>query len=137
MRVLIFDDEKYRHVAFRKNFIGCTVDHAMTVDQVQPLLKLQEYDAIFLDCDIMNDKLQGTDLTKWMVENKDLINWPKWIFIHSLNHVFAKDMHYDLIEANVPTVVVMHPWAWAKLQYCTNSKSFQPKKDFNLWEEED
>lgn len=51
--VMVLDDDERRHRWFRKRFAGDEVDYAFNVEDAKRLLEAANYDAIFLDHDLL------------------------------------------------------------------------------------
>ncbi len=99
MKILILDDDKFRHQQFIHNF-SCNSENDIigvyTVDEAIKLLESNIYDIIFLDHDLGGavyvdsdgEEPTGYTVAKWMVEHPERI--PKHVYIHSLNPVGAQ-----------------------------------------------
>jgi hypothetical protein len=59
--VMLLDDDKRRHRWFDKRFQGDGLDIAETVDEAKVLLSENNYDAIFLDHDLLPHHYESND----------------------------------------------------------------------------
>jgi len=61
IRVFLLDDDPRRHEWFKSRFHGDTLDIAETVEQAKQLLSENDYDAIFLDHDLLPHHYESND----------------------------------------------------------------------------
>jgi len=96
MKILILDDDKERHRAFKKNLIGNTLTHTYTASECIEQLKNGTWDICFLDHDLGGQVYQeskegtGWEVAKWIHDN--LEKKPRRVIIHSFNQPAAMKM---------------------------------------------
>lgn len=96
MRILILDDERYRHDAFERRFASEETWHAYTLKQfMNRFISQPKFNTIYLDHDIADSKAEtGLDAVRFLVdtlkERPD--KTPDKIIVHSWNPVGAKAM---------------------------------------------
>lgn len=96
MRVLILDDEKYRHEVFAAEYDAeHAVYHAYTYEEFVSLLD-SDYDVIFLDHDL-GSEATGVDAAKALVDSG---RKPRMVIIHSLNPSGASKIRAHLTDNN-------------------------------------
>ena len=61
IKVMLLDDDKRRHRWFDKRFAGDGLDIAETVEEAKELLAENNYDAIFLDHDLLPHHYESND----------------------------------------------------------------------------
>jgi len=114
MKILILEDNVYRHHKFRIKFIGHLVTIVETVYECIDALESDEFDAICLDHDLGEKEMvnsgdgTGYEVAVWLTKNKD--RTPKHIYIHSCNPVGAKNMKNVLESAGYS--VIYSPRLW-------------------------
>jgi response regulator RpfG family c-di-GMP phosphodiesterase len=59
--IFVLDDDKRRHRWFQKRFAGDEVDVAETVEEAKVLLKENQYDAVFLDHDLLPEHYESNE----------------------------------------------------------------------------
>lgn len=59
--VMVLDDDERRHRWFKKRFVGDDLDIAATVEEAKILLADYNYDAIFLDHDLLPHHYESND----------------------------------------------------------------------------
>ncbi len=63
MKIFILEDNEHRMAKFRRELIGCQIDHAATTEEGTSLVVANKYDLLFLDHDLggkeMVDSFQG------------------------------------------------------------------------------
>lgn len=114
MKVLFVDDDPNRWKSFTQNNVSLVSTRARLVEDAVNILKSDKFDIICLDHDMDDPPLRlwlpnGTDLAKWMVENKIEC---KVIFLHSLNDEGRARMLDILTKAGY--TVLDEPWLWTK-----------------------
>jgi NAD+-processing family protein with receiver domain len=101
-RILVLEDDIRRIDWFTKHFNGAIIDFATTADAAINLLKLNSYEEIYLDHDLLPahyeqdticNKTTGLAVAEFIADN----NLPSKIFIHSLNPSGAKRI-YDAVK---------------------------------------
>lgn len=102
MKILVLDDDPFRHKKFKSWFIGHDVIHAYNFSQFKAALLRNNFDYIFLDHDL-NDhqaisvdtgegrELTGLDATKLLV-SMNMQRQVKQVIVHSFNPDGAKAM---------------------------------------------
>lgn len=97
MRVLILDDEQYRHVKFKQNLIGHEVVSVETAkDCIDQLENHGPWDWCFLDHDlggkvfVRSGKGTGYEVAEWLRDNNHKL--PLHVIVHSLNPAGALNM---------------------------------------------
>ena len=102
MKILILEDSKRRHKAFRAKY-GFDLTIVETTSEAIELLESQEWDTLFLDHDLggetMVDSGSGTgyEVAKWLSEHPE--RKPRQIILHSYNPVGRANMKAALPEA--------------------------------------
>lgn len=61
IRVMLLDDDERRHRWFKKRFVGDQMDVAVTAAEAKELLAEFNYDAIFLDHDLLPHHYESND----------------------------------------------------------------------------
>lgn len=92
--VFLLDDDRRRHRWFSKRFDGDELDIAETVEEAKELLAENNYDAIFLDHDLLPHHYESNDhddyastgyaIAEWLYENKNLQR-AATIIVHTRN----------------------------------------------------
>jgi hypothetical protein len=112
LRILILDDEDYRHKAFDKRFIGNVVHHANTVAQAIDMLKKTKYDSVYLDHDLNGQQMvpsgpgTGYEVAQWLCRHPD--RCPLYVYVHSFNAEGARNIKEKLPGA------ILRPGIWAE-----------------------
>lgn len=112
MNLLILDDDKIRHVFFKKNFSEHVITSVYTTEDAIQALQSETFDAVFLDHDLgghmsvdsFGQETTGYTVAKWLSENPD--RKPLNIIIHSFNNVGAKNMQ------NILPGSILAPGCW-------------------------
>jgi response regulator RpfG family c-di-GMP phosphodiesterase len=93
IRVFLLDDDTRRHQWFAKRFEGDHLDVAEDVASAQELLKVNRYDAIFLDHDLLpehynsettDDERTGYAIATWLASQPELQR-ASTILVHTRN----------------------------------------------------
>jgi hypothetical protein len=93
IRVFLLDDDTRRHQWFAKRFEGDYLDVAEDVASAQELLKVNRYDAIFLDHDLLpehynsettDDERTGYAIATWLASQPELQR-ASTILVHTRN----------------------------------------------------
>ena len=93
INIFLLDDDARRHRWFVKRFQGDQVDVAENVADAKNLLQSKNYDAVFLDHDLLpehyesdthDDENTGYAIAKWLSNNRD-IQSATVIIIHTRN----------------------------------------------------
>lgn len=116
MKILILEDDDNRIKKFKENFIGCELFITPLPSQANKWLETEEFDFIFLDCDLSEEHYNNEDWTKenydrfgldsgictarFLGENTNLSK-NATIIIHSLNPVGSLKME-DLCKLRNP-----------------------------------
>lgn len=92
--VFLLDDDKRRHRWFEKRFEGDDVSIAENVDQAKELLASTQFDAIFLDHDLLPHHYESNDhddfastgyeIALWLNENEE-VQRASTIIVHTRN----------------------------------------------------
>ncbi|HEX8735729.1 MAG TPA: cyclic-phosphate processing receiver domain-containing protein [Pyrinomonadaceae bacterium] len=92
--VFLLDDDPRRHRWFSKRFDGDELDIAENVEEAKELLAENNYDAIFLDHDLLPHHYESNDhddfattgyaIAEWLYENKNLQR-AATIIVHTRN----------------------------------------------------
>jgi CheY-like chemotaxis protein len=106
--VMLLDDDSRRHRWFAKRFDGDDLDIAETVDQAKELLADKNYDAIFLDHDLLPHHYESNDhgdsdntgfaIARWLNEKPELQR-AATIIVHTRNADAAIPMVQTLRES--------------------------------------
>ena len=117
MKILILDDDKVRHIFFKRNFGHHQLTHVETASEAIKALTDDTFDAVFLDHDLGGETFvdsfgttlnTGYSVAKWISEHPEKA--PKEIYIHSLNPVGAENM-----QAILPSSILA-PGLWIQKQ---------------------
>ena len=100
MKVLILDDEPYRHKLFRLHLAAEERTHVMTADECIDALREEKWDIVFLDHDLggmqmvvsMSDTGEKTGYQVACFLEEFPIYKPTKVIVHSLNPAGAKNM---------------------------------------------
>jgi hypothetical protein len=94
MTVFILDDDERRHRFFKRKFETDEVSIAMTVTEAKDILTENQFEAIFLDHDLLpehyetdgseDDEHTGYAIALWLAHNPD-IQRPAQIVVHTRN----------------------------------------------------
>lgn len=94
IEVFVLDDDTRRHRFFRKLFKGDMLEFAETVDDAIESLGAGEFDAIFLDHDLLPHHYESNEhddhentgyaVAEWLTENRDL-HRSTLIIVHTRN----------------------------------------------------
>ena len=92
--VFLLDDDHRRHRWFKKRFDGDDLDIAETVEEAKEFLSESNYDAIFLDHDLLSHHYESNDhddfsstgyaIAEWLTEKSDLQR-ASTIVVHTRN----------------------------------------------------
>lgn len=106
--VFVMDDDERRHRWFAKRFAGDELDIAETVNEAKELLASENYDAIFLDHDLLPHHYESNDhddfantgyaVAEWLNERRDLQR-AATIIVHTRNADAAVMMVEKLRES--------------------------------------
>ena len=106
--VFVLDDDKRRHRWFKKRFDGDEIFLAETVEEAKGLLQENNYDAIFLDHDLLPEHYEsnnhsdfartGYAIAEFLTENKNLQR-ASTIVVHTRNADAAIKMVEKLRES--------------------------------------
>ena len=106
--VMLLDDDERRHTWFKKRFDGDELSIAVTVDEAKELLAENNYDAIFLDHDLLPHHYESNEhrdfantgyaVAKWLNERSDLQR-AATIIVHTRNADAAIPMVQKLRES--------------------------------------
>jgi hypothetical protein len=106
--VMLLDDDERRHRWFKKRFVGDELDIAANVEEAKDLLAGQNYDAIFLDHDLLPHHYESNDhgdeantgyaIAEWLNERAELQK-AATIIVHTRNADAAIPMVTKLRES--------------------------------------
>lgn len=106
--VMLLDDDERRHRWFRKRFDGDDLSIAVSVEEAKNLLAENNYDAIFLDHDLLPHHYESNDhgdeantgfaVVEWLNERADLQR-AATIIVHTRNADAAIPMVQKLRES--------------------------------------
>ncbi|MFN0278542.1 MAG: cyclic-phosphate processing receiver domain-containing protein [Pyrinomonadaceae bacterium] len=106
--VLLLDDDDRRHRWFQKRFTGDILDVAENVQEAKEFLSAGNYDAIFLDHDLLPHHYESNDhgdqantgyaIAEWLDEHRDLQR-AATIVVHTRNADAAIPMVQKLRES--------------------------------------
>lgn len=123
--VFLLDDDRRRHRWFEKRFDGDDLDIAETVDQAKEFLSSDNYDAIFLDHDLLphhyesneHDDFENTGyaIAEWLTERSDLQK-AATIIVHTRNADAAIPMVQKLRETGRNVEYVAFPMLDLKIK---------------------
>jgi CheY-like chemotaxis protein len=115
VKILILDDDHSRHRQFSKKYATEDLKHVYTSYDCIQLLKVYEYDYVFLDHDLGGKQMvksgdgTGYEVAEWLSNNPD--RQPKIsVVLHSLNPIGRKNMCNVLKSSNIP--VIASPFLW-------------------------
>lgn len=106
--VMLLDDDERRHRWFKKRFVGDELDIAANVEEAKELLAGQNYDAIFLDHDLLPHHYESNDhgdeantgyaIAEWLNDRAELQK-AATIIVHTRNADAAIPMVTKLRES--------------------------------------
>lgn len=106
--VMVLDDDERRHRWFKKRFAGDNLEIAETVEEAKKLLSDDNYDAIFLDHDLLPEHYETNDhddysqtgyaIAEWLNEKRELQR-AATIIVHTRNADAAIPMVLKLRES--------------------------------------
>src|SRR5829696_6502417 len=106
--VFLLDDDRRRHRWFEKRFFGDDLDIAETVEDAKDFLARENYDAIFLDHDLLPHHYESNDhddyattgyaIAEWLNQERDLQR-AATIIVHTRNADAAIPMVQKLRES--------------------------------------
>ena len=120
--LFVLDDDHRRHRWFEKRFKGDEIDIAETVAEAKELLSQNNYDAIFLDHDLLphhykgelDDENTGYAIACWLNDN-ETSNRSATIIVHTRNADGAVRMVEKLRENGRQVEYVAFPMLDAKI----------------------
>jgi len=104
MRILVLDDDPFRHKVFVQALHGHDITHVWTCEQaMNALIRCQvPFDLAYLDHDLGEvDGQDGTFVANFIASGLHMAKWPKRIVIHSWNDVGARRMHLIMHDAGL------------------------------------
>jgi response regulator RpfG family c-di-GMP phosphodiesterase len=123
--VFLLDDDRRRHRWFSKRFDGDELDIAENVEEAKELLAENNYDAIFLDHDLLPHHYESNDhddfartgyaIAEWLHENKN-IQRSATFFVHTRNADGGYKMVEKLRDSGRQVEYVPFPMLEAKLK---------------------
>lgn len=123
--VFLLDDDRRRHRWFEKRFDGDDLDIAETVDEAKEFLASDNYDAIFLDHDLLPHHYESNDhddfastgyaIAEWLTERSDLQK-AATIIVHTRNADAAIPMVQKLRETGRNVEYVAFPMLDLKIK---------------------
>lgn len=99
MKILIVDDENYRHEGFKKKLEGSDLYHAYTYNEAVKFLQKYTFKEVYLDHDLGLGK-NGNDVAQFITKLQ-AFKQPKKVFIHSWNPVGADNIYNTLTRAGI------------------------------------
>jgi hypothetical protein len=124
IRVFLLDDDTRRHQWFAKRFEGDYLDVAEDVTSAQELLRVNRYDAIFLDHDLLpehygsetpDDERTGYAIASWLAAEPE-IQRASTILVHTRNADGAIRMVEELRRAGRQAEYVPFPLLAQKIK---------------------
>lgn len=125
INVFLLDDDRRRHRWFEKRFSGDALDIAETVDDAKTLLAESNYDAIFLDHDLLPHHYETNDhddyantgyaIAEWLNERTELQR-AATIIVHTRNADAAIPMVQKLREKGRNVEYVAFPMLDLKIR---------------------
>lgn len=120
--IFLLDDDRRRHRWFEKRFKGDYLDIAETVAEAREFLSQKNYDAIFLDHDLLphhyegelDDENTGYAIACWLTANKES-NRAATVIVHTRNADGAVRMVEKLRETGRQVEYVPFPMLDAKI----------------------
>ncbi len=120
--IFLLDDDHRRHRWFEKRFKGDYLDIAETVAEAREILSQKNYDAIFLDHDLLphhydgelDDENTGYAIACWLTDNKES-NRAATVIVHTRNADGAVRMVEKLRETGRQVEYVPFPMLDAKI----------------------
>lgn len=115
MKILLVEDEEYRIIKFKENFIGCSLDITKEPQEAIDWLSNKDYDWIFLDHDLSPNSYEayktgqllesgtGYDVAKYLEANPHKSPNSK-VVLHSLNPAGAERMRRACIKREVHVI---------------------------------
>lgn len=123
--VLVLDDDERRHRWFAKRFTGDALDIAETVAEAKEFLSVGNYDAIFLDHDLLPHHYESNDhddqantgyaVAEFLNENPDLQR-AATIVVHTRNADAAIPMVQKLRESGRNVEYCAYPFLDLKIK---------------------
>lgn len=122
--VFLLDDDKLRHQWFAKHFEGDFLDVAEDVPRAIELLSQNDYDALFLDHDLLpehyegkrDDERTGYAVARWLAENPH-IQPSSTIYVHTRNADGAMRMVELMRESGRLVEYLPYPLLIQKIKY--------------------
>ena len=124
--VFLLDDDQRRHRWFAKRFEGDEMDIAETVAEAKEFLQEYNYDAIFLDHDLLPHHYESNDhddfantgyaIAEWLNENEE-INRSATVIVHTRNADGAFRMVEKLRESGRQVEYVPFPMLDLKIKH--------------------
>ncbi len=122
--IFVLDDDHRRHRWFKKRFKGDHLEIAETVEDAKELLQVGQYDAIFLDHDLLPHHYESNDhkdfdktgyaIAEWLTENRD-VQPAATIIVHTRNADGGLRMVEKLRESKRQVEYVPFPMLEAKI----------------------
>jgi hypothetical protein len=107
IKVFLLDDDRRRHRWFEKRFKGDSLDIAETVEAAKEFLASENYDAVFLDHDLLPEHYESNDhgdyantgyaIAEWLTE-QDTLQRAATFIVHTRNADAAIPMVQKLRE---------------------------------------
>lgn len=120
MKILILDDNVFRHKQFRQNHsLNNILTHTYTVKECIDALQKDIYDCVCLDHDLGGEEMvksgegTGYEVAEWIAKSLPRENLPSVIYLHSLNPNGRNNMQGVLNDAGIFNVV-QFPFLWSK-----------------------
>jgi ActR/RegA family two-component response regulator len=102
MRILVLDDEQYRHDGFAMRFAGQDVTHVRTVAEAFKALDGERFEMACLDHDLGSGDGTGLDVAERIAAMTREAR-PRYVLVHSFNPPGARRMVATLKQAGIPS----------------------------------
>lgn len=101
LKILVLDDNEYRHEAFSKKLAGHDVWHTYTAEQTSKVLAHQgPFDVVYLDHDL-GETHTGMDVARYITGGLAVQKRPLQVIVHSHNTAGAERMEAELRAAGI------------------------------------
>ena len=122
LNILVLEDDDERILLFHKTFStipmcrGAHYSYTKTRDEFYRALNGERFDVAFLDHDLGdNVDFNGTLATKAIIATPEFLR-PRYIVIHSMNHIAAEEMHAKFNDVGIVSELVPFSELIPKLQ---------------------
>jgi CheY-like chemotaxis protein len=100
MRILVLDDEQYRHDEFARRFTGHDVTHVRMVHEALDALRGPRFDLAQLDHDLGSGDGTGRDVAEFIAAMPES-HRPSFVSVHSFNPPGARLMVAILLRVGI------------------------------------